>query len=184
MTNPRKQPRGVTVWITGLPCSGKTTVADHVADHLRAKGHPVERLDGDVVRRDLTKDLGFSRQDRDENLRRVTEIARQKTDKGNIVLATFVSPYRDRRDKARATIHSFLEVYARCPLEVCKQRDVKGMYKQALAGKLHGFTGVDDPYEEPQHPDLIIDTDTETIDESTAKILNLLRNQGYITEEQ
>ena len=182
MTNPHKQRKGVTVWITGLPCSGKTTVANRAADYLRTKCYMVERLDGDIVRRDLTKDLGFSRQDRDENLKRVTEIARQLTNKGNIVFATFVSPYRDRRDKARTAIHSFLEVYARCPLEVCKQRDVKGMYKLALAGKLHGFTGVDDPYEEPLHPDLIIDTDTETIEESAAKILSLLKDHGYITE--
>jgi len=176
--------KGVTIWITGLPCSGKTTVADHVADTLRAKGYPVERLDGDVIRRDLTKDLGFSKQDRDENLKRVTDIAKHKTDQGNIVLATFVSPYRDRRDKARASIPSFFEVYARCPLEVCKQRDVKGMYKLALAGKLHGFTGVDDPYEEPLHPDLILDTDTETIEESAEKILNLLTAHGYLKNQE
>jgi len=172
--------QGVTVWITGLPCSGKTTVANYIADHLRAQGYPVEQLDGDIVRRDLTKDLGFTKKDRDENLKRVTEIAKQLTDKGNIVLATFVSPYRDRRDKARDTISSFFEVYARCPIEVCKKRDVKGMYKLALAGKLHGFTGVDDPYEEPLHPDLIIDTDKETIEESAVKILSLLKQHGYL----
>ena len=180
MTKPTH--KGVTVWITGLPCSGKTTVADKVAADLRAKGYPVEQLDGDIVRRDLTKDLGFSKQDRDENLKRVTELARQKTESGTIVLATFVSPYRDRRDKARASIHSFLEVYARCPVEVCKQRDVKGMYKLALAGKIHGFTGVDDPYEEPLNPDLIVDTDRETLEESAGKVMTLLKQHGYVTD--
>jgi adenylylsulfate kinase len=174
--------KGVTIWFTGLPCSGKTTVADRVADLLRSRGYPVERLDGDVVRRSLTKDLGFSRQDREENLRRITELARQLTESGKIVLATFVSPYRDRRDKTRAAIPAFFEVYARCPLEVCIQRDVKGMYKQALAGKLKGFTGVDDPYEEPLHPDLIIDTGRETVEESTQKVLAFLTQKGYLTD--
>jgi adenylylsulfate kinase len=174
--------KGVTIWFTGLPCSGKTTVADRVADLLRSRGYPVERLDGDVVRRSLTKDLGFSRQDREENLRRITELARQLTESGKIVLATFVSPYRDRRDKTRAAIPAFFEVYARCPLEVCIQRDVKGMYKQALAGKLKGFTGVDDPYEEPLHPDLIIDTGRETVEESTQKVLAFLIQKGSLTD--
>jgi adenylylsulfate kinase len=173
--------RGVTVWFTGLPCSGKTTVADRVADLLKSRGYPVERLDGDVVRRDLTKDLGFSKQDREENLRRITELAKQLTENGKIVLATFVSPYRDRRDKTRAAIPAFFEVYARCPVDVCIKRDVKGMYRQALAGKLKGFTGVDDPYEEPLHPDLILDTDQETVEESTHKVLAFLQQKGFLT---
>lgn len=180
MTNPKRPSPGVTVWFTGLPCSGKTTVADRVADQLKLQGYPIERLDGDIVRKSLTKDLGFSKEDRDENLKRVTDLAGQLTDQGRIVLATFVSPYRERREKSRAAIHSFLEVYARCPIQVCIQRDVKGMYKQALAGKLQGFTGVDDPYEEPEHPDLILDTDKETIEESTAKVISLLKNKGYL----
>ncbi len=172
--------RGVTVWFTGLPCSGKTTVADHVADRLKIQGYPIERLDGDIVRKDLTKDLGFSRQDRDENLNRVTALAASLTTQGKIVLATFVSPYRDRREKSRAAIPDFLEIYARCPIEVCIQRDVKGMYKQALAGRLKGFTGIDNPYEEPQQPDLILDTDKETIQESTEKVIALLKTKGYL----
>jgi adenylylsulfate kinase len=176
----QKTTKGVTVWFTGLPCSGKTTVAIRVADVLRSKGYPVEHLDGDVVRKSLTKDLGFSKADREENLRRITELARQLTEQGNIVLATFVSPYRDRREKTRAAIPSFYEVYARCPVEVCIKRDVKGMYKQALEGRLKGFTGVDDPYEEPLHPDLILDTNTETVNESTHKVLEFLRKKGFL----
>lgn len=177
-----KSLKGVTVWFTGLPCSGKTTVADRVAHVLQSKGYLVERLDGDVVRKTLTKDLGFSREDRDENLRRIGELARQLTSQGKIVLATFVSPYRDRRDKIRASIPAFYEVFARCPVEVCIKRDVKGMYKQALEGRLKGFTGVDDPYEDPLQPDLILDTDKETVEESTEKVLSFLRERGYISK--
>jgi adenylyl-sulfate kinase len=172
--------RGVTVWFTGLPCSGKTTVADGVAEALRGQGYRVERLDGDIVRRSLTSDLGFSKEDRDENIKRVTFVAKLLTRNGVIVLATFVSPYRERRRKSREEIGEFMEVYVRCSMEECMRRDVKGMYRKAMAGEITGFTGVDDPYEEPQSPELVLDTDEETVEESVRKVLEKMRSLGYL----
>jgi adenylyl-sulfate kinase len=172
--------KGVTVWFTGLPCSGKTTIADGVAEKLRGKGYRVERLDGDTVRRSLTSDLGFSKEDRDENIKRVTFVAKLLTRNGVVVLATFVSPYRERRRKSRKEIGEFMEVYVRCSIEECMRRDVKGMYRKALAGEITGFTGVDDPYEEPQSPELVLDTDSETVEESVEKVLKEMASLGYI----
>ena len=172
--------KGFTAWFTGLPCSGKTTVADRVAEILRDKGYRVERLDGDIVRRSLTSDLGFSKEDRDENIKRVTFVAKLLTRNGVAVLATFVSPYRERRRKTREEIASFVEIYTRCPLEVCIQRDDKGMYKKALAGEINNFTGIDDPYEEPEEPELILDTDKESVEESAQKVLKKLEELGYL----
>jgi adenylyl-sulfate kinase len=175
--------RGFTAWFTGLPCSGKTTVADRVAEVLRERGYKVERLDGDIVRKSLTSDLGFSKEDRDENIKRVTFVAKLLTRNGVAVLATFVSPYLERRRKTREEIGSFVEVYTRCPVEVCIQRDDKGMYRKALAGEITDFTGVDDPYEEPEDPELILDTDKESIEESTWKVLKKLEELGYISQD-
>jgi adenylylsulfate kinase len=175
-----KKQQGFTVWFTGLPCCGKTTIADRVACILEERGYLVERLDGDVLRQGLTHDLGFSKEDRDENIRRVVCVATLLTRNGIIVLTTFVSPYREQRRKARKEIERFVEVYVRCPVEICMKRDVKGMYKKAQQGKIKHFTGVDDPYEEPQHPELIVDTDKETIEESVTKVLDSLIEQGYI----
>ncbi len=172
---------GFTAWFTGLPCSGKTTVADGVADTLRERGLRVERLDGDIVRKGLTSDLGFSKEDRDENIKRVTFVAKLLTRNGVAVLATFVSPYRERRRKTREEIENFVEIYTRCPVDVCIERDIKGMYKKALAGEITNFTGVDDPYEEPENPELIVDTDKETIEESVQKVLTKLEELGYIS---
>jgi adenylyl-sulfate kinase len=172
--------KGVTVWFTGLPCSGKTTVADGVAEKLRGQGYKVERLDGDIVRRSLTSDLGFSKEDRDENIKRVTFVAKLLTRNGVIVLATFVSPYVERRRKSREEIGEFMEVYVRCSVEECMKRDVKGMYRKALAGEITGFTGVDDPYEEPQSPELVLDTDKETVEESVQKVLGKMESLGYL----
>ena len=171
---------GFTAWFTGIPCSGKTTIADRVADILREKGYKVERLDGDIVRKGLTSDLGFSKEDRDENIKRVTFVAKLLTRNGVAVLATFVSPYRERRAKTRQEIGSFVEVYTRCPVEVCMERDVKGMYEKALAGEIKNFTGVDDPYEEPENPELILDTDKESIDECAQRVLEKLGELGYV----
>ena len=173
--------QGFTVWFTGLPCCGKTTIADHIALFLKKKGYVVERLDGDVIRQGLTRDLGFSKKDRDENIRRVTCIATLLTRNGIIVLTTFVSPYREQRRNARKEIGTFIEVYVRCPVEICMKRDVKGMYQKAQQGTIKHFTGVDDPYEEPEHPELILDTDKETIEESVKKVLDSLRELGYVT---
>ncbi len=139
--------KGFTAWFTGLPCCGKTTIADKVAEILKQKGYKVERLDGDIIRQDLTNDLGFSKEDRDENIRRVTFVAKLLTRNGVAVLTTFVSPYKEMRNNARKEIGNFVEIYVKCPLELCMKRDVKGMYKKALEGKIKNFTGVDDPYE-------------------------------------
>ncbi|TSA51649.1 adenylyl-sulfate kinase [archaeon] len=172
--------KGVTVWFTGLPCSGKTTIADRVAEVLREKGHKVERLDGDTVRKSLTSDLGFSKEDRDENIKRVTFVAKLLTRNGVKVLATFVSPYIERRRKSREEIGEFMEVYVRCPVDECMKRDVKGMYRKALAGEITGFTGVDDPYEEPPNPELILDTDKGTVEESVQKVLEKMESLRYL----
>jgi adenylylsulfate kinase len=173
--------QGFTVWFTGLPCCGKTTIADQVAIVLKKKDYTVERLDGDVVRQGLTSDLGFSKKDRDENIRRVTFVAKMLTRNNVIVLATFVSPFREQRRNARKEIERFVEVYVRCPVEICMKRDVKGMYQRALEGKIKHFTGVDDPYEEPELPELILNTDTESPEESVKKVLQIVEKLGYIT---
>ncbi len=175
-----KDQRGFTAWFTGLPCSGKTTVADVVAERLKERGYRVERLDGDIVRKGLTSDLGFSKEDRNENIKRVTFIAKLLTRNGVAVLATFVSPYRDRRAKTREEIDEFIEIFTRTPVEVCIERDVKGMYKKALTGEISNFTGVDDPYEEPDDPELILDTDKESVEESVGRVLEKLVEMGYI----
>ena len=174
------QQKGFTAWFTGLPCCGKTTIADKVAEILKQKGYKVERLDGDIVRQDLTNDLGFSKEDRDENIRRITFVAKLLTRNGVAVLTTFVSPYKKMRDNARKEIGNFIEIYVRCPVEICIKRDVKGMYKKALDGKIKNFTGVDDPYEEPLNPELILDTNKEKIEESIEKVLKKLEELGYI----
>jgi adenylylsulfate kinase len=172
--------KGVTVWFTGLPCCGKTTVADKVASLLKEQGRKVERLDGDIVRKSLTSDLGFSKDDRDENIKRVTFVAKLLTRNNVIVLATFVSPYRERRKKTREEIGDFIEVYVRCPLDICIERDVKGMYEKALKGEIKGFTGIDDPYEEPLNPELVLNTDIETLDESVEKVLEKMKELDYL----
>lgn len=173
--------KGVTLWFTGLPCSGKSAVADRVAEILRQKGLRVERLDGDIVRQDLTRDLGFSREDRNENIRRVTFVAKLLTRNGVFVLTSFISPYRDIRARARQEIGSFLEVYAKCPLEVCIQRDVKGMYQKAIKGEIKEFTGISDPYEEPENPEVLLQTDQENLEDSAAKVVKKLEELGYIS---
>jgi adenylyl-sulfate kinase len=172
--------KGVTLWFTGLPCSGKSAVADKVAETLKEAGYRVERLDGDIVRQSLTRDLGFSREDRNENIRRVTFVSKLLTRNGVFVLTSFISPYRDIRAHARAEIGSFLEVYTKCPLEVCLERDVKGMYKKAIAGQIKEFTGISDPYEEPETPEILLETDKETIEESAQKVLRALRDHSYL----
>ena len=177
-----KEQKGFTAWFTGLPCCGKTTVADRVADILKNRGYMVERLDGDIVRKGLTSDLGFSKEDRDQNIKRVTFVAKLLTRNGVIVLATFVSPYRERRQKTREEIGDFIEIYTKCPVKVCMQRDVKGMYQKALAGEIKNFTGVDDPYEEPLDPELILDTEMETVEESVDKVVHKFEELGYINK--
>jgi len=172
--------KGVTLWFTGLPCSGKSAIADIVAEKLKAQGLRAERLDGDVVRQDLTRDLGFSKADRDENIRRVTFVAKLLARNGVAVLVSFISPYREMRDRARQQISSFVEIYVKCPMEVCAKRDVKGMYQKAMRGEIKEFTGVNDPYEEPLRPELILETDKETLDQSVEKAMAKIKELGYL----
>jgi len=172
--------KGFTLWFTGLSGSGKTTIARLVEQELRDRGLKVERLDGDIVRQSLTRDLGFSKEDRDKNIERVTFVAKLLTRNGVAVLCSFISPYRERRAKSRQEIGEFIEIYIECPVEVCAQRDVKGMYARAFAGEIENFTGVSDPYEEPENPEIVCRTAQEASEESAAKIVAYLEKQGYI----
>ena len=175
-----KNEKGFTLWFTGLPCSGKSTVAKVVAEKLREKGLKVEFLDADIIRQHLWKELGFSKEDRDENIRRATYLAKLLTRNGVAVLASFVSPYIELRDYARKEIGDFIEVYVKCSVEGCIKRDVKGMYKKAIAGEIKNFTGISDPYEEPPNPELVVDTEKETVEESVARVLSTVEKLGYL----
>jgi adenylyl-sulfate kinase len=172
--------KGFTLWFTGLSGSGKTTIAIPVEQELRSRGLKVERLDGDIVRQSLTRDLGFSKEDRDMNIERITFVAKLLTRNGVGVLCSFISPYRARRAKSRAEIGEFIEVFVDCPVEECAKRDVKGMYAKAFAGEIANFTGVSDPYEEPENPEIVCHTVQETVEESTARIIAYLEEHGYI----
>lgn len=168
------------MWLTGLSGAGKTTIARRVESALQRRGVPVECLDGDVVRQSLCRDLGFSKEDRDRNIERVTFVAKLLTRHGVVVLAAFISPYRAAREAARREIGSFLEVYVKASLQTLIERDVKGLYRKALAGEIRHFTGIDDPYEEPENPDLVVETDRETPDESAGRVIALLEARGFI----
>jgi len=172
--------KGFTLWFTGLSGSGKSTIAERVALRLERKGIPVETLDGDIVRANLSKGLGFSKEDRDENIKRVGFVCQLLTRNGVAVIASVISPYREARDQNRAKIKDFVEVYTRCPVEVCAQRDLKGLYQKARAGEIKGFTGVDDPYEPPSNPEVTCRTDTESVEESVEKVIKKLEELGYL----
>lgn len=174
------QQPGVTVWFTGLSGAGKTTISRAVEKELRSYGYRVEVLDGDVVRQNLTKGLGFSKEDRDENIRRVGFVAGLLTRNQVIVLVSAISPYQAIREEVRQQIGNFVEVFVNAPLAVCEQRDVKGLYKKARAGEIKNFTGIDDPYEPPVNPDVECRTDLETLEESVSKVLEKLRELGYL----
>lgn len=169
-------PPGLTVWFTGLSSSGKTTISAATYEILVAEGYRVERLDGDIVRRNLSQDLGFGKKDRDENVRRIGLLAKQLTRDGAIVLVAAISPYRAARNQVRHQIGNFLEVFVCAPLGVCEQRDVKGIYRKARAGTLCNVTGIDDPYEPPIHPDLTCYTEHETPPESAARVYQLIQS--------
>jgi adenylylsulfate kinase len=174
---------GFTIWFTGLSGAGKSTLARAIERHLKAIDRNVEVLDGDIVRTHLSKGLGFSREDRDTNIKRIAFVCNLLTRNGVVSIAAAISPYREARAWARKEIGNFVEVYVKCPLEVCRQRDVKGLYKLADEGKIKGFTGVDDPYEEPEHPELVIETDKEAVEESVTRIFARLEELGYLVSE-
>jgi adenylyl-sulfate kinase len=178
--------RGFTLWLTGLSGAGKSTLAENLTPLLRERGVKVEVLDGDEIRTNLSKGLGFSKEDRDTNIRRIGFVSRLLARNGVGVITAAISPYRDIRDEVRTkTIEDgaeFVEVFVKCSIEVLAERDVKGLYKKALAGEIKQFTGVSDPYEEPLNPDVVVDTATETIEASLAKILWELEQRALIPE--
>jgi adenylylsulfate kinase len=175
---------GFTAWFTGLPSAGKSTLARMLETALMQRGWRVEVLDGDEVRQRLSRGLGFSKEDRDENIRRITYVARLITNCGGVAITCAISPYRTLREEARLEIGRFVEVYAKCPLDVCIARDVKGLYAKALRGELPAFTGVSDPYEEPLTPEVTVETDRERPEESMAKILRRLEELGFLAADR
>jgi adenylyl-sulfate kinase len=172
---------GFTLWFTGMSGAGKSTLSQLLEARLRQLGVKVEVLDGDIVRQYLSKGLGFSREDRDENIRRMGFVCELLSRNGVIAIAAAISPYRAVREEVRARIPNFVEVYLECPVEVLAARDVKGLYKKALAGELPQFTGISDPYEPPRAPEVIVNSSTETPEESLAKILATLVSMGLLT---
>ncbi len=174
--------QGFTLWMTGLSGAGKTTIAQIVEAELKGRGLKIERLDGDVVRQSLTRDLGFSKEDRDKNIERVSFVAKLLSRNGVGVIACFISPYQSVRDRVRAETTNFIEVFIDAPLDVCVQRDVKGMYAKAMAGEIPNFTGVSDPYEPPLNPEIVIHTDQETAEESAAHIIDYLEESSFIPQ--
>jgi adenylyl-sulfate kinase len=172
--------KGFTLWFTGLPSSGKSTLARGVEAILLERGMNVEVLDGDEVRENLSKGLGFSKEDRDTNIRRIGFVAKLLSRNETVAITAAISPYKDARDEMRRAIGRFVEVYVKCPIDVLKERDVKGLYKKALAGEIKHFTGVDDPYEAPLRPEILIESDRESVDESVTKIVRTLEVMGLI----
>jgi adenylylsulfate kinase len=172
--------KGFVVWLTGLPASGKTTVAVDLEKKLRDKGKRVEVMDGDEVRRGLSRDLGFSKEDREIHAMRVAYVSKLLSRNGVAVIVALISPYRSFRQAIREDIADFIEVFVRCPVDECAKRDPKGLYAKALAGEIKDFTGVDDPYEDPENPELVLDTYSEETSESVAKVLDWLAANGYL----
>ncbi|TKJ30368.1 adenylyl-sulfate kinase [bacterium (candidate division B38) B3_B38] len=176
--------KGFTIWFTGLPCSGKSSLAEKVEEMLLERGMKVEVLDGDVVRTNLSKGLGFSQEDRDINIRRIGFVCNLLTRNDVVAIGAAISPYRQIRDENRRLIGRFVEVYCKCSLEELKKRDVKGMYAKAERGEIKNFTGVSAPYEEPLKPEVIVETDKETEEQSVEKIIRTLELMGYIPPEE
>jgi adenylyl-sulfate kinase len=176
--------QGFTIWFTGLSGAGKTTLTNAILPQLRERSVKVEVLDGDEVRTNLSKGLGFSKEDRDANIRRIGYVARLLSRNGVGVIAAAISPYRDIRDEVRQSVEAdgarFVEIYVKTPPETLIERDVKGLYKKALAGEIKQFTGVSDPYEEPFNPELVIESDKETVEQSAGKIIDALEELGLI----
>lgn len=176
--------KGFTIWFTGLSGSGKGTIAQIVYSKLREEGYKVEILDGDVIRTNLSKGLGFSKEGRDENIKRVGFVCDLLTRNGIIAIAVCISPYREAREINRRRIGDFVEVYTKCSLKECIRRDPKGNYKKALAGEIKNYTGIDDPYQEPENPQVVVQTDKETPQECAQKILDKLIERHYLKKHQ
>lgn len=174
------QVSGFTLWLTGLSGAGKSTIAHAVGERLRGHGIKVEILDGDEIRLNLSKGLGFSREDRDTNVRRIGYVAKLLTRNGVAVIPAAISPFRAVRDEVRKEIGAFVEVHVKASLDECIRRDTKGLYKKALAGEIPQFTGVSDPYEEPLRPELVIDTEHEDVHASAARVIVRLQELGYV----
>jgi len=173
--------KGFTLWFTGLSGAGKTTITNHLVKELRGRGLKLEVLDGDIVRENLSKGLGFSKEDRDTNIRRIAFVANLLSRNGVPVITAAISPYREIRDEAREMMGDrFIEAYVKASVDTCAERDVKGLYKKAFAGEIKEFTGVSDPYEEPLNPELTIDTESQTPEESAQQIITYLEGRGLI----
>ncbi|KAB8334000.1 adenylyl-sulfate kinase [Scytonema tolypothrichoides VB-61278] len=172
--------KGVTLWFTGLSGSGKSTLARAVENEIRKRNCRVEVLDGDLIRTNLSKGLGFSKEDRDINIRRIGFVANLLSRNGVVAITAAISPYRAVRDEIRMMTENFVEVYVNAPISVCESRDVKGLYAKARAGTIKGFTGIDDPYEEPLNPEIVCYTAKESIEESVAKVIAGLESLNYI----
>ena len=172
--------KGCTLWFTGLSGAGKSTLASHLATELRRRGLKVEILDGDEVRTNLSKGLGFSKEDRDTNIKRIGYVCKLLTRNGVVAISAAISPYKEIRDYNREQIGQFIEIYVRCSIEALTQRDVKGLYKKALAGEIKNFTGVSDPYEPPETPEILVDSERQTEQESVRAIVGYLEQHGWI----
>ena len=177
------EPKGVTIWLTGLPCSGKSTIAERLRLLVATRGRRVEVLDGDVIRAELSPELGFARADRDTNVHRIAFLAQLLTKNGVITIVAAVSPHARAREQARERINDFIEVYVDCPLAECERRDVKGLYARARAGQLEAMTGVDDPYEVPEAPELTLRTLELSAEACARKVLELLKERGWLGGE-
>ncbi|PTX50130.1 adenylylsulfate kinase [Melghirimyces profundicolus] len=171
------KPEGLTLWLTGLSGAGKTTISRILEREISGRGLRVERLDGDMIRSHLSKDLGFTKEDRFTQIERVTYVAKLLTRHGVIVIVSLISPYREMRNYPRQHIPPFVEIYVHCPLEECIRRDVKGLYNRALKGEIHRFTGIHDPYEPPDNPDFTVYTKEETPEQSAERILHFLETR-------
>jgi adenylyl-sulfate kinase len=174
---------GFTVWLTGLSGAGKSTISTLLVERLRERGRNVEVLDGDEVRENLSKGLGFSREDRDTNIARIAFVAHLLTRNGVATITAAISPYAEARAAARKRIGNFVEVYVKCSLDELQRRDVKGLYAKAISGEIKNFTGVSDPYEAPENPDVLVDTEHENVEESAAKIIAHLERTGYLSTQ-
>lgn len=172
--------KGFVLWFTGLSGSGKSTLSRMIEGELRKRGCKVEVLDGDEVRENLSKGLGFSKEDRDTNVRRIGYVAKLLSRNGAVAITAAISPYKDVRDQCRSMNRDFVEVYAECSIEELTRRDVKGLYEKALSGEIKNFTGISDPYEAPENPEVTINSENQSEDESLKAIMDYLEGQGYV----